>query len=75
MESSRRIRTSAARLGESPLPGQGHVQVKVGLDIAGVQPERDRIVPESLVNAPLVRVAPEVIMGLGEGGLETGASR
>ena len=42
------------RLGESPLPGQGHTQVKVGFDIAGVQPERDRIVPESLVNAPLV---------------------
>ena len=60
------------RLGESPLPGQGHAQVKVGLDIAGVQPERDRIVPDSLVDAPLVgQRRPEVIMGLGEGRLET----
>ena len=60
------------RLGESPLPGQGHAQVKVGLEIAGVQPERDRIVPDSLVDAPLGgQGSPEVIMGLGKGGLET----
>jgi hypothetical protein len=41
------------RLGEAPLPGQGHAQVKVGLDIAGVQPERYRKVPDSLGDAPL----------------------